>query len=244
MNRPEFAIASLTDTGRTRSRNEDALLVRSFGKWTLLCVADGLGGHERGDWASARATEVFAERLEEALSRMPPEAALRSACAAANESVYREAMPQAGGQHSATTLVAALVSGHEVWWLNVGDSRLYLHSTGTLRQVSEDHSWVAERVREGALPAMALRTHPRRNIVSRTVGFEPAVEPDTGSLRVGIGDTLLLCSDGLFGPLTEQAIADALSGSDLAGVATSLVDLANHAGGPDNITVVLGRPQP
>ena len=230
MNRPEFAIASLTDTGRTRSRNEDALLVRSFGKWTLLCVADGLGGHERGDWASARAT--------------PPEAALRSACAAANESVYREAMPQAGGQHSATTLVAALVSGHEVWWLNVGDSRLYLYSTGTLRQVSEDHSWVAERVREGALPAMALRTHPRRNIVSRTVGFEPAVEPDTGSLRVGMGDTLLLCSDGLFGPLTEQEIADALTGNDLAGVAASLVDLANRAGGPDNITVVLGRPQP
>ena len=162
----------------------------------------------------------------------------------AQKAIFARGQAQVPPISPRTTCVLCLVQNGYAYWAHVGDSRLYLHSTGTLRQVSEDHSWVAERVREGALPAMALRTHPRRNIVSRTVGFEPAVEPDTGSLPVSIGDTLLLCSDGLFGPLTEQEIADALSGSDLAGVAASLVDLANHAGGPDNITVVLGRPQP
>ncbi len=235
-----LSTAGATDVGQLRYGNEDALLVREFGDRTLLCVADGLGGHASGDWASARALEVFSEALETALAADEPEPALRAAAASANAAIHREG-PERGSAGAATTLVVALVRGREVSWLNVGDSRLYVLSAGILRQVSDDHSLVAEHVRAGLLPESALRTHPQRNIVSRTIGFEPEVEPDTGSFTLADDDTLLLCSDGLFGAVVEEELAPVVAGADLEAAVRELIDLANAAGGPDNITVVLGR---
>lgn len=241
MNSPDLTVAGLSEVGRVRARNEDAFLARAIQGWTLLCVADGLGGHARGDWASARAVEVFSGHMERLLGEADPEAALRAACAAANEALYREGSTRGSELHAATTLVAVLVRGAEAWWLNVGDSRLYLLSGGRLRQVSADHSLVAEGVREGVLPASALRDHPRRNVVSRTIGFEPEVTPDTGELGLEPGNTLLLCSDGLFGPVPDEEIESVLAELDSPAAARRLVQLANDAGGPDNITVVVAR---
>lgn len=234
----ELNVGAATDTGRTRMRNEDSMLVRELGDALLLCVADGLGGHARGEWASARALEVFAERVAERFESDGPEEALRQAAAAANSAVNAEAM-ELGAPGAATTLVAALQRGSEMWWLNVGDSRLYRLTGGSLEQVSQDHSWVAERVREGSIPADAARSHWKRNVVTRTIGFEPEVEPDTGHLDLQPGDVLLLCSDGLFGPVTDDEIAAVLGQFEPGAAAPKLIELANKAGGPDNITVVV-----
>lgn len=235
-------VASLSSIGRVRPHNEDALLVRRWGAWTLLCVADGLGGHARGEWASARALEVFAGAVEQSLQDLAPDRVLQTAAAATNAAIYRES-PDIGAPGAATTLVAVLVKDREATWLNVGDSRLYAVLGGQLRQVSQDHSWVAERVREGVLPASAVYEHPRRNVISRTIGFEPAVEADIGTLELDAGDALLLCSDGLFGPVRDEAIGSVLR-REPEDAATRLVELANAAGGPDNITVVIARLEP
>jgi protein phosphatase len=236
----KLTTGAATDTGKVRMQNEDAMLVRSIGDATLLCVADGLGGHARGEWASARAVEVFAESLANHLATLHPDEAMSRAASAANATVNEESQ-ELGAAGAATTLVAALVGSSDVWWLNIGDSRLYAVTSGAFRQVSNDHSWIADRVREGSNAAEAARTHWKRNVVTRTVGFDPFVEPDIGRIELVAGDLLLLCSDGLFGPIEDEDIATTLSESAPAEAANRLVELANGAGGPDNITVVIGR---
>ncbi|MGE3073275.1 MAG: PP2C family serine/threonine-protein phosphatase [Dehalococcoidia bacterium] len=235
-----LAIAAATDTGLMRKHNEDSLLVRELGDATLLCVADGLGGHARGEWASARAVEVFADAVAVNLESFHPDEAMSRAAAAANSAVNEEsAALEARG--AATTLVAALVVGSEAWWLNVGDSRFYAVTRGEFRQVSNDHSWVADRVREGTISAETARAHWKRNVVTKTIGFEPLVVPDLGRLDVAAGDCLLLCSDGLFGPVEDKEIAGVLDEFSTDDAANRLIELANHAGGPDNITVIVAR---
>ena len=234
----ELSIGAATDTGRTRMQNEDAMLVRELGGALLLCVADGLGGHARGEWASARAIDIFAERVAARFESDGPEGAMRQAAVAANSAVNAEAL-ELGAPGAATTLVAALQRGPEAWWLNVGDSRLYRLTAASLEQVSQDHSWVAERVREGSIPADAARSHWKRNVVTRTIGFELEVEPDTGHLDLEPGNVLLLCSDGLFGPVADDEIARVLGTFEPEAAAAKLIELANEAGGPDNITVVV-----
>lgn len=236
----KLLIGSATHTGQVRPQNEDSLLVSEIGEATLLCVADGLGGHARGEWASARAVEVFAASLEAHLVVVHPDEAMSLAAEAANAAVYEESVGL-GAAGAATTLVAVLVRGHQAWWLNIGDSRLYAVLGGEFRQVSNDHSWVAERVREGLITPEAARAHLKRNVVTRTVGFEPRVEPETGCLDLSAGDLLLLCSDGLFGPVEDRGINTVLSERSPAGAANRLAELANEAGGPDNITVIVAR---
>ncbi|MGE0599506.1 MAG: PP2C family serine/threonine-protein phosphatase [Dehalococcoidia bacterium] len=235
-----LVIGSATDTGQMRKHNEDSLLVREFGDATLLCVADGLGGHARGEWASARAVEVFADSVARNLPALHPDEAMSRAAAAANAAVNHEsAALEARG--AATTLVAAFARGDETWWLNVGDSRFYAVIGDEFRQVSHDHSWVADRVREGTISAEAARAHWKRNVVTKTIGFEPFVEPDLGRLDVSAGDLLLLCSDGLFGPVEDAEIARVLAEFPPQKAADKLVVLANEAGGPDNITVIVAK---
>ncbi len=235
-----LTIGSATHTGLVRRQNEDSLLVRDLDGATLLCVADGLGGHARGEWASARAVEVFAESLSKHLESLHPDEAMSRASADANAAVNAEAA-ELGAPGAATTLVAALVRGPEVWWLNIGDSRFYAVTAGEFRQVSNDHSWVADRVREGTISADAARGHWKRNVVTRTVGFETFVEPEIGRLEVAPGDLLLLCSDGLFGPVEDADIASVLAELPPAKATDRLIELANAAGGPDNITVIVAK---
>ncbi len=240
----KLVIFAVSDTGRSRKANQDyayAGPVPGAGDWDLLAVADGLGGHARGEWASQRTIELFAASLADLLQEGEPRAALAAAVTAANATINQEAREQ-GSPGAATTLVAVIARDGEAWWVNVGDSRLYRWSAGELRQVSADHSWVAEQVRAGALPAEALRHHPNKNVVTRTVGFEPFVAADTGGpIALAEGDALVLCSDGLHGPVEDAEIARTVAALDPELAATRLVQLANEAGGPDNITVVIGR---
>jgi protein phosphatase len=240
-------LAAESDVGRLRAMNQDSVFagpVPGAAAWQILAVADGLGGHPRGEWASQRAVEVAIEALGRLLDGSDPTAALGEAIRNANLTVHSEA-PGLGAPGAATTLVVALYRDGEVWWANVGDSRLYHFSGEGLRQLTSDHSWVAEQVRAGILTADAARNHSHRNVVTRTVGFEPEVSADTGGpLVLEPGEDLLLCSDGLYGPVEEAEIARTLATLDPGPAARRLVELANEAGGPDNITVVIGRRPP
>lgn len=244
MNTLRLHVSGRSDIGRSRRRNEDAYFAGGLpgaAGWTLLAVADGLGGHARGDWASRRTLELLSVELGGRLATSPPDSALRDAIARINWQVRAEARTL-NAVGAATTLVLALLNDAQYWWLNIGDSRLYLHGSDGLRQISRDHSWVQDQVEQGLLDAAEARLHPYRNVVTRTVGFEMNVEPDIrGPFALAAGETLLACSDGLFGPVSDAAIAEVLA-SQAPGEATRrLIELANEAGGPDNITVVAGR---
>ncbi len=241
---PPLQIAAASDTGRSRSENQDfayAGPLPGAEDWQLLAVADGVGGHARGEWASQRAIEVLAASLGDLLGQFGPAEALERAATMANTTVNREAA-SIGAPGAATTLVAALVRGYEAWWLNIGDSRIYRFSAAGLEQVSADHSWVAEQVRSGQLSAEDARHHGRRNVVTRTVGFDASVSPDGGGpITLEEGDALLLCSDGLHGPVDDARIAATIAELDPQFAVSRLVELANEAGGPDNITAVIAR---
>jgi len=237
--------SALTDRGASRMDNQDAVFAGPLERhegWMLLAVADGLGGHANGAWASQRTLELLAETLAGRFDAADPGLALRAAAELLNAAIHREATDQ-GTPGAATTLVAAVIHEGRFWWCNVGDSRLYLANEGRLEQVSADHSWVEERVREGSLSAASARNHPRRNVVTRTIGFEPEVEADTGGpLELRPGSVLLLCSDGLHGPVDEDDIVRVLLSETPDVAAETLIRLANEAGGPDNISVVVAAP--
>lgn len=241
-----LSTAAISDPGRSRSQNQDyayAGRVPGAPDWTLLAVADGLGGHARGEWASQRAIELLAGTLGNALTEASsdPGAALDATISTINRTIHSEASGM-GAAGAATTLVVVLIHGPCAWWANVGDSRLYRWTHGTLSQVSADHSWVAEQVRSGRLPASAMHGHPEKNVVTRTIGFEAAVSPDVGGpLFLGDGEILLLCSDGLHGPVSEAEMSRCLGELSPKLAAERLVELANEAGGPDNVTVVVGH---
>lgn len=241
---PLLTMAARSDIGRSRTANQDyayAGTVPGAPEWTLLAVADGLGGHARGEWASQRTIELLAGSLGALLASQEPLDALSEAIRTTNTAVNIESRA-IGARGAATTLVLALVRGREAWWANVGDSRLYRHHAGALRQVSNDHSWVAEQVRAGRLPSAALTEHPEKNVVTRTIGFEPAVAPEiAGPLLLRDGETLLLCSDGLHGPLANDVVSRSIAELEPEHAAERLVELANEAGGPDNVTVVMAR---
>ncbi|MEO8541006.1 MAG: protein phosphatase 2C domain-containing protein [bacterium] len=243
---PKVTFAALSDTGRSRSSNQDyayAGEVPGAPGWTLLAVADGLGGHARGEWASQRAVEVLVSSLGEMLAAGDPAEALREVLQGANDALHVEGQAM-GAAGAATTLVLALIRGRQAWWANVGDSRLYRWHSGTLTQVSEDHSWVGEAVRSGRLPKSALKEHPEKNVVTRTIGFESVVLPDVGGpIVLRDGDRLLLCSDGLHGPVSDEILGRCVGELEPEHAVRRLVDLANEAGGPDNITVVVGQIQ-
>lgn len=239
----QLRFAAESDTG-SRLQNQDyayAGPVPGIEAWTLLAVADGVGGHARGEWASERAMELFKAALSEALATHDPLDALRDALASVNETIKDEA-EGLGARGAATTVVAVLFREGQWWWANVGDSRLYIVSGGAPEQVSADHSWVADQVRAGALSPEAARHHPRKNVITRTIGYESGVEVDTGGpLDLRDDEVLVLCSDGLHGPVDDDDIARTVLALDPEPAAAQLVAMANEAGGPDNITVIVAR---
>lgn len=236
-------IAWRTDTGRVREGNEDCVLTDST--LGLLMVADGMGGQKAGEVASRLAVDtVHAALLASPVEAAGDEAAIRtrleSALQAANAEIWQKATsPEWKGM--GTTLVLALKVGDVMQIAHVGDSRAYLLRARSLRQLTRDHSLVAEMVEAGELSARDARRHRLRNILTRSLGTEAAVEASFQSLAWGAGDRLLLCSDGLTGMLTDRQIEAILvkRSADLERACEELVKAANAEGGKDNITVIL-----
>jgi PPM family protein phosphatase len=227
-----FSSGHRTDVGRGRPENEDRLLVDD--ERGLYAVADGMGGHRAGEVASATAVEA----LQAAFLDGRP---LDQAVEAANAAVFAKAAADAALQGMGTTLTAAAVlDGHTLLVGHVGDSRAYLMRDGAVAQVTDDHSLVEQLVREGRLSPEEAQTHPQRAIITRALGVDPEVEVDTYRVDLKAGDRLLICSDGLTNMLSDDTIAATLRRhADPQQAADTLVDMANQAGGDDNITVVI-----
>jgi protein phosphatase len=226
-------LADLSDTGRVRRHNED----RSLGRPPVIAVADGMGGAKAGEVAAQLAVEEVA-RLEEPVALGD----VREAVGRANAAIRRVARDDPEKSGMGTTLTAAMLEDGRLDVVHVGDSRAYLWRDGRLRQLTEDHSVVAELVKRGSIRPEDAEHHPHRNVITRALGAEAEVVVDTFSEYLRDGDVVLLCSDGLSSYVAEGDIGEILGDAvTLADAAKALVERANREGGTDNVTVVLAR---
>lgn len=244
--------AAASHPGLRRDENEDAYTVRD--DLSLYLVADGMGGHTAGEIASkiaVDAIEAFVHDTHDAdVNRtwpFPYDPALslegnrlKAAFLLANRRLGAAVEDNDRLRGMATTAAAILFGGNRPSVAHVGDSRIYLHRGGQLQQVTQDHSWVSEQVRAGLMSEADARRHPWRNVVTRALSGAADVQIDVAELEVRVGDRLLLCSDGLHGVVPPDRVAAMVGGAGtLDQICRALIDAANDAGGPDNITVAL-----
>jgi protein phosphatase len=229
-----------TDVGVVRQSNEDSF--RVLPDCNLYVVADGMGGHAAGEIASQIAVESMEKYFSSpAHTKGSPADRLRQTIELANRAVYDagECDPSLNGMGSTIVVMHALPQSALIGY--VGDSRAYLYRQGVVEQVTEDHSLVAEYVRQGLLTREAAARHPMRHVISRALGASPDVDPEFIKKIPCVGDIFLLCSDGLSNCVTPEEMAILLSQSraDLGKGADALLERAKEKGGPDNITILL-----
>jgi PPM family protein phosphatase len=223
--------AVATHTGRKRRRNEDAYVFEP----PLFAVADGMGGARAGDLASRLAAAAVKAGEVDGSGKERVVALIQQA----NSSVYKRSSEDAEAAGMGTTMTVALVEDSVVTFGHVGDSRAYILRDGALEQLTEDHSLVAELVRVGKLSPEEAESHPQRSVVTRILGTDPDVDVDTFTVDGHAGDVFLICSDGLTTMIGDDDIGRVLTERrSLDDAAKELVQLANKAGGEDNITVV------
>jgi protein phosphatase len=250
MLRLSSAVAS--HPGLRREENEDAYSTRD--DLALYMVADGMGGHAAGEIASRLAVETIVAFVSDTrdadINRTWPFPydhtlsldgnRLKAAFRLANRKLGSAVEANESLRGMATTAAAVLFGHGTPMVAHVGDSRVYLFRDGQLRQITHDHSWVSEQVRAGVMSEKDARRHPWRNVVTRALAGGDDPDVDVGELDVRSGDRLMLCSDGLHGVvLPERLDAIVKNGKTLQDTCRALVDAANAAGGPDNITVVM-----
>ena len=207
----------------------------------VFIVADGMGGHNAGDYASKVTVETMLAEMQSSFEKNPT-LIFRRAIEEANEVIRRRAGEGKKLEGMGTTVVVASCMGRFLQVANVGDSRLYVVNR-EIRQITRDHSLVEEMVRMGGLDRADARNHPDKNIITRAVGAEDHVEPDFFTVELREGDTVLMCSDGLTNMLEDEEIRMIISGArDLVEKAERLVEAANANGGRDNISVILIEP--
>jgi PPM family protein phosphatase len=231
-------VAGVTDRGPVRQENQDRwdAFERADGSGLALLLADGMGGHSGGGEAAAAAIEAARLGLESAAASLQ---SMPAAVDAANAAVG-EVRSRLGG-NPGTTLVVAVLEPQRAVIANIGDSRAYHIRLGQATPVTEDHSWVGEQVRDGLLEADAGRHHPRRNVITRAVMGDP-VAADEVTIVLEAGDIVMLCSDGVWEPLSDQQLGDLFAvDAPLERVVEWLCDAALAAGGTDNITAVAAR---
>ena len=228
-------ICQRTHQGLVRSSNQDSLLVdeRIYG------VADGMGGHNGGETASRVAVQVLKNALH---SKQPESRALEVGIEAANRRIFDMAHHDSSLSGMGTTVTLLWEAGDSVHVCHVGDSRAYLLRDGVLTQITEDHSVVAELLKNRVITAEMARTHPYRNVITRAVGVDLFVNADIFQHDLKEGDVWFVCSDGLYNMVPDETIARLLKESaDDEATADELLRLALENGGTDNITFVIGR---
>jgi protein phosphatase len=235
---------SATDVGQKRDHNEDNLLCNDA--LGLYAVADGMGGHQGGEQASRMAIEVLEKEMATRLQlggHGPASGdvaeAMREATIQASHAIYEcaQASPERAGM--GTTLTGLCFHNGTLTLCHVGDSRAYLLRDGRARQLTEDHSWIQEQVRAGLLSPGDAIVSRFRNIITRSVGFEPTVTPDLFTMPVEAGDCYLICSDGLSNYFSVDEIGRVLGTQFYSEAGRALVEIANQRGGDDNITCVV-----
>ena len=234
-------VYSATNIGMKRKMNQDYVFASQTPVGNLpnlFAVADGMGGHNAGDYASSHAVRILVDEIREDTDYNPVKV-IRHAIETANTEIIEQAQKDEKLRGMGTTMVVATIVGQYAYVANVGDSRCYLLREGELSRVTEDHTAVAALLRQGLLTPEEAACHPDRHAITRAIGVEPEVQPDYTVIDLKTGDALLLCSDGLYnalppGELTE-ALQEVLRGADIH----TMINKANAAGGPDNITAVL-----
>lgn len=235
---------SITDIGKRRKLNQDYVYTseRPVGNLpNVFIVADGMGGHNAGDYASKFTVETIVGEIKNS-SEPEPEQILRKAIEVANHKVLQMASENPDLEGMGTTVVAATCIGQRLHVANVGDSRLYIIGE-KITQVTRDHSLVEEMIRMGGIDRASARNHPDKNIITRAIGAEEHIDIDFFEVGLSKGDIVLMCSDGLTNMLEDEEIRMILNGQrDIVEKAEELVKAANNNGGKDNIAVVLIEP--
>lgn len=236
--------AYLTDKGRKRELNED--YVYAFEKPVgnlpnLFIVADGMGGHKAGDYASEFTVKTIVEEVERSFEKNPS-IIFQKAIAVANRKLREIASEDLSKKGMGTTVVAATCMGRYLQVANVGDSRLYVVND-TITQITTDHSYVEEMIRRGSLEREKARSNPNKNIITRAVGAKNDIQVDIYVVELKPGDLLLMCSDGLSNMLEDEEMRMIIKRQrDIVEMAEELVKAANENGGKDNISVILIEP--
>jgi serine/threonine protein phosphatase PrpC len=236
---------SVTDMGQKRDVNQDYIFASKepIGNLpNLFIVADGMGGHKAGDFASRTAVETVVETIK-ADTEFNPIKLIRSAIDSANSKIYKISKEEAGMEGMGTTMVAVTMVGHYMYIANVGDSRLYIVEKDKIKQITADHSLVEEMVRIGEISPEEARRHPDKNIITRAIGVSKNVDIDFFDLRLVKDSVILLCSDGLSNMIEDEELKGIITSDlELSQIGTQLINKANQNGGKDNIAVILIEP--
>jgi PPM family protein phosphatase len=256
---PHGRLGFASNVGRVRPADEDAILALEIQTAylseprtrLLLMVADGMGGHRRGDVASRIAVRAVAQTLLPLLTsggdipRAKYDRELRAAVGHANQAIFEEAQRNPECEGMGTTLSLAIADGRSLYVANVGDSRVYIVSAREIFQVTRDHSLVQELIDRGELRPEEARHHPRKNVITMALGVYAEVTPDIGCLTMEPTDKILVCCDGLINHVEDDDIHRVVvETSDPQTACEILVALANKGGGTDNISVIIARAQP
>ncbi|HAF95562.1 MAG: hypothetical protein A2X34_07645 [Elusimicrobia bacterium GWC2_51_8] len=246
----KIEFAWLSDTGKVRTNNEDSALVDET--LELAIVADGMGGHSSGELASSMAVKVTRDKYDSMRrTNMKPSPynskfmletnQLGFAVQLSNSVIYEAGNSTPNNKGMGTTLTAALLNGNRLCTAHIGDSRLYIFRSGSLEQVTEDHSLVMDHVRKGLLTKEQAEKSPMQNILTRALGSQKSPLVDLYETDLHEGDRLLMCTDGLFKAVSEEKTAEIMKANAADRKACELlVETANINGGPDNVTVILG----
>ncbi len=235
---------SKTDIGRKRKLNQDCVYtceVPLGNLPNLFIVADGMGGHNAGDYASAYTVKAI-EREVMMCEEKEPIRIMREAIECANVEIFRKAAAEEDFKGMGTTVVVATVVDDILYVANVGDSRLYLIDE-QIQQITKDHSLVEEMVRIGEIDRSAARSHPDKNIITRAIGASETIEIDFFEVDLKKGDLILMCSDGLTNMIEDEDIRMVVRAQrDVVQIVEELIKVANHNGGKDNIAVIIVEP--
>lgn len=226
----------ITDIGKKRRINQDAYLCDD--ELRLYIIADGMGGHLGGEVASQLAVEVIRKYCSEN-QKMDPTEVLRNAINKACEAIFKKSQENEELSGMGTTCSVLLLRDRTVYIAQVGDSRAYLLNGGNIWQMTEDHSLVNEEIRSGRIVPGQIESFQFRNVITRSVGYEPQVEADIYHRPLQPGDRFLVCTDGLSGMVSGREIMENLENHGPEKGLRSLVDLANNRGGDDNITALV-----
>ena len=236
---------AITDIGRKRQLNQDFIYLSETPIGNLpnvFIVADGMGGHNAGDYASRYAVETVVEEIGASFEKNPVKIMGR-AIDKANAMIRQKAREDVSLNGMGTTMVIATCMGKYLEVANVGDSRLYVVHENRIEQVTQDHSLVEEMVRMGGIDRASARNHPDKNIITRAIGARDYIEADFFNLELQTGDMILLCSDGLTNMIEDDVIYRILTnGRSLKNRVEELVETANQNGGKDNISVIVIEP--
>ena len=233
--------AGKTDTGKKRESNQDSIFISDtpIGPLpNLYIVADGMGGHAAGDFASRYAIEVAVDYIKASKVRNPI-SLLRRAMIYANSEVYKAAEKDRDKAGMGTSMVACVLVENELYVANIGDSRLYVIND-EIEQLTMDHSLVEELIRTGQLNRSKGRNHPEKNIITRAMGSREEAMPDFFEKTLTEGDRILICSDGLSNMVENDEIREIiLENENVENAVDSLIDRANYYGGVDNVSVIV-----